>query len=355
MNPTRLLAFAALLTFTQAAYSFGTAGHELVGAVADQRIKGSPTAQKVHDLLDGLSLEDAATLPDRIKDWDHNGVSDLFHGQHAALQADLAAFWEQNHAMDPENGEALHHVFHYTDVPIEEQAYAAGAKGRSVHDIVHMIPYCIRVLRGDLGANNPLHISKRVAVVLLAHYLGDLHQPLHVGAEYFDVTAHTPANPDTDPDALPDVGGNTINLHLPSGTVHLHSFWDTPAVNAAKQQLSERFQSTPALPQETSDQKLARLLAQAEPPAWHPAAAADALSWAESWADEILPTAREAHSRLSITNIKRANFHGRTVAGADAADASPAHDYEKWAGQVTAGKLQLAGWRLALVLETALH
>ena len=58
-------------------------------------------------------------------------------------------------------------------------------------DIVHMMRYCIAVLKGEEPENNPRGITKPIAIILLAHFVGDIHQPLHVGAEYFD--AHGPA------------------------------------------------------------------------------------------------------------------------------------------------------------------
>jgi len=49
-----------------------------------------------------------------------------------------------------------------------------------------MINYCIGVLKGTVHQPNVRKITPSVAVILLAHYVGDMHQPLHVGAAYFD-------------------------------------------------------------------------------------------------------------------------------------------------------------------------
>src|SRR5688500_1448606 len=70
---TRLTAvLLTLLLSASAAHAYGWRGHKMVGAVADARLaKKSPaTAAEVSQLLDGLSLMEAATLPDDIKDWD---------------------------------------------------------------------------------------------------------------------------------------------------------------------------------------------------------------------------------------------------------------------------------------------
>ena len=89
---------------------------------------------------------------------------------------------------------------------MESANYASGKVGRSQWDIVHMISYCVAVLRGEIPEENPRKITKAVAIILLAHYVGDIHQPLHVGAQYFDQSGR-PVNPDLGKPALEDQGG----------------------------------------------------------------------------------------------------------------------------------------------------
>jgi hypothetical protein len=65
----------------------------------------------------------------------------------------------------------------------------------------------------------------REALLLLTHYVGDIHQPLHVGAIYLDKSGK-PVNPDSgqfDP-ATETRGGNEITLS--SGHANLHATWD---------------------------------------------------------------------------------------------------------------------------------
>ncbi len=76
-----------------------------------------------------------------------------------------------------------------------------------------MIPFCIDVLQGRVPEQNERRITKPVALILLAHYIADIHQPLHVGAEYFDQQGQV-ADPDKDKSALGDEGGNTFTLEL---------------------------------------------------------------------------------------------------------------------------------------------
>ena len=76
-----------------------------------------------------------------------------------------------------------------------------------------MIPFCIQVLQGRVPEQNERRITKPVALILLAHYVADIHQPLHVGAECFDQQGRV-VDPNEDPSALGDEGGNTFALEL---------------------------------------------------------------------------------------------------------------------------------------------
>src|SRR5881396_68435 len=79
--------------------AYGPLGHEIVGAVADERLANTPTAAKVDALLDGLRLEKAALLADEIKGWDKKGVDDprSFHySGHRNIDTQLRDFWRAN-------------------------------------------------------------------------------------------------------------------------------------------------------------------------------------------------------------------------------------------------------------------
>src|SRR5438067_7755123 len=106
------------------------------------------------------------------------------------------------------------------------------AKPAGNWDVVHTIPYCIGVLRGEIAEDNPRKITKTIAVILLAHCVGDIHQPLHVGAECFNETGE-PIDPDRGATGLGDEGGNSLSLvHNATAerTRHyyhsFHAYWD---------------------------------------------------------------------------------------------------------------------------------
>ena len=232
--------------------AYGPLGHEIVGAIADERLANTVTATKIRALLDGLSLEKAGVMPDEIKGSDKNGVDDpkSFHyARHPKIDKQLRDFWRANQQIDNMNSAApSHHWFHYADVPVvPAQKYAESRVGRSKWDIVHMIPYCVQVLQGRVSEQNERKITKPVAIILFAHYVADIHQPLHVGAAYFDQQGN-PTDPDKDKSALADEGGNTFTLELsdePRRTRGIYEktfpdFWDYDAVNALFQELPQK-------------------------------------------------------------------------------------------------------------------
>lgn len=341
------------------AYAYGARGHRLVGAIADKRLansKNEAVKKKLAKLLDGMTLAEVATLPDNIKDWDPK-KEDPNNPQpprepfkvkdHPKIEAQLRAFVNAN----PAAGKPSHHEFHYTDVPVfGKERYGDGQVGRSEFDIVHMIPFCIRVLQGKVSEKNKRAITKTVAVILLAHYLGDIHQPLHVGAEFFNAGGKpfqpTPGNP-----GFGDQGGNKLTFSLlikgklapyqygQGKQGNLHGYWDSQTVTNA-------FSAT-------ADEQTANDLAKTEPTNWK--LNSPLANWAEMVANEMLPMAREAHERLQFKNIKIEPGSTDIFSGeAEEKKKSGWSSYEKWAGDTAKDEIHKAGWRLAALLEVAL-
>lgn len=363
----RPFAAVACLLFAQSAFGYGPIGHQIVGAIADARLADSPARVKIATLLDGFTLEKASVIPDEIKGWDKRGADDpgIFHyTSRPRIDAQLREFWKANPPThDHHSPTPSHHWFHYTDVPLLEPVrYADGKAGRSQWDIVQMTGYCVRVLRGAEPEENPRKITKAVAIILLAHYLGDIHQPLHVGAEYFSADGR-PVDPDKTPDALEDQGGNTLELQLKvapeiTGNRHskLHGFWDTDTVMANLPALPD------TMPKEERRAKmdevraqLVRDLASHEPKGWKLPDGTPLEKCGEAWANEILPLAREAHERLEFKNVHAEQREDGTVATGLAVEKSEALPYRDWSAGVVREEMHKAGWRLADLLETALR
>ena len=82
----------------------------------------------------------------------------------------------------------------------------------------------------------------------------------------------------------------------------------------------------------------------------------DVTNYAEAWANEILPIAREAHERLQFTNVHPQQEKDRVVAAGEANE-KPQQDqisYRAWAASVVREELHKAGWRLADLLQKTL-
>jgi hypothetical protein len=227
-----------------------------------------------------------------------------------------------------------------------------------------MIPFCIQVLQGRVPEQNERNITKPVALILLAHYVADIHQPLHVGAEYFDQQGRG-VDPDKDKSALGDEGGNTFTLELSDEPprrrgIHkkkLHGFWDYDAVNALFPQVPGmlRKDELQALI-EPHKRQLVHEMATHEPNSWRMPPNVAVEDYTEMWADEILPIAREAYARLEFTDVHPQQEEDRIAAAGKAVEKpnSDQMNYRGWATGVVREELHKAGWRLADLLEKIL-
>jgi hypothetical protein len=361
--------FACAL-LVSSARAYGPIGHQIVGAIADELLAGTPTAAKVRNLLDGFTLEKAAIIPDEIKGWDKKGADDpgIFHySSRPRIDAQLRDFWRANQPThDAKSLMPSHHWFHYTDVPVyRAEKYADGKVGRSQWDIVHAMRYCIEVLRGDEPETNERAVTKAIAVILLAHYVGDIHQPLHVGAEYFGANGE-PIDPEKNGSALEDQGGNTIVLRhsvaaarrFGHAQAKLHGFWDNDSVNLNLPELPSDMPKEERRAQTDAARKsLVQDFAAKEPANWKMPTTLGIAAYPEAFANDILPLAREAHERLRFEDILPKQQDTDVVA-AGFAEEKPAADhvpYHEWAARVVHDELHKAGWRLADLLEKALR
>lgn len=210
MTKRLLLLATAGFVLIGKAHGYGNAGHQAVGTIAAHYLKDSRAEKEVAALLKKEDLARAATWPDRAK------LPDKY------LTAEMKAFVANN----PE-----HHIYHYCDVPFQQKAYREGMTGTNPQDIVHTLRACIQVLQSpDDKADNPLKINKHVALMLIAHYIGDLHQPLHVGCSYIDDKDNF-VDPETGAKGNPDAGGNNLRFTASSS---LHGYWDTQTVKLAR-------------------------------------------------------------------------------------------------------------------------
>jgi hypothetical protein len=226
---------ASVLLASAPACAWGPDGHHAVGAIADSLIAGSHADAQVKAILGGISLQDASVWADCAKGVDPGkNYSYQTEGKYPEcavfetpqLEAEMSDFVRRNDRnCDPKPGaESCHKQYHYTDIAIQHERYSPSYTGSRDDDIVHAVVVAAHILKGE-AAPAPFDIKgKREALLLLAHYVGDIHQPLHVGAVYLDKKGKR-VDPDIGGfDLQTDThGGNSLRL---GGRANLHMTWD---------------------------------------------------------------------------------------------------------------------------------
>jgi hypothetical protein len=335
------LIFAA----TTPAFPWGYEGHEIVGAIADKLLSHN-AMQQVKKIL-GFSLQVAAPWPDCVRSVAKNPDGTFKYTHSAAFgvpctpfEADHGAPQEQarmedyvarnfDTCNDGESNRPCHELFHFADVALQRGTYDRKFVGTSNHDIVSAINACIAVLQDMKPPEGPFSIKdKKEALFLLAHFVGDLHQPLHVGAVYLDPTHGHQVDPDqTGLDRKTETeGGNSIK----DGSKHLHSEWDD---------IPEAWGVTPD----------AEMLIEARAV---PATPGPITGWAASWASETVLKARQAFSGLTFTSDPDA--HGKQFWKVHFLE-NDKQAYENDQMKLQRSQLATGGARLAQILNAIWH
>jgi hypothetical protein len=169
-NSNEIKAYAKFSTNSE--FIWGQTGHRVVGLIAEAHL--SRRAKKaVNTLLEGHSLAFASTFADEIK-------SDKAY--------DAYGPW------------------HYVNYDINKRYDPNNADDRG--DIVYGIKKSIEVLTNERSSE----ADKSFYLKLLIHFIGDLHQPLHVGQ-------------------AEDQGGNRIQVSWFSRNSNLHRVWDSDLID----------------------------------------------------------------------------------------------------------------------------
>ncbi|MCA1248481.1 S1/P1 nuclease [Massilia sp. MS-15] len=292
---------ACVLALTSAFASFDAAawgrdGHKAVGAIADRLLKGSYAQKQIQALLlPGETLESIANWADCVK------------GSYCGPQT--------QEMLDYVKANPEHDKYHYTNVPFQHDHYDNHGPGRTGVDIVQTLRQCIAVLQGKTDpALNPHKFTKRQALILLTHFAGDIHQPLHVGAAFVgrDGKFVAPsAQEQIDERAIFDTrGSNSLLLDVPRLSVleaasippgepvpvregvpqaltkPFHSYWDSTTVDYAFRRLQAR------TPQQFADKVIAgkHVL---------PLIEGDPITAPYAWANHSLYVAKQAFEGVS--------------------------------------------------------
>ncbi len=174
-----MLIFVSLST-SNAAEDWGRNGHRATGEIAEEHL--SKKAKRViDDLLDGASLALVSTYGDEIKS------DDLYD-----------EYW----------------AWHFVNYPFGSSYESHPKSDRG--DLIQGIDTCIQVLKDDQSSRE----DKAFHLKMLVHFIGDLHQPLHVGQ-------------------ASDKGGNDFQVRWFDEGTNLHTVWDTKMIESYNMSYSE--------------------------------------------------------------------------------------------------------------------
>jgi uncharacterized protein (UPF0147 family) len=193
----RLVLLLAVAAAAPRALAWDAGGHEIVSTVAVERL--DPKARgAVADLARKMTNPqgqpyDAITLADWMDDIKKNPQM-------------------------PHHGEFL--GWHYIDIPLDARdpipSFEPGTDDAVHGNAVQALKRAIAVLR---GGSDPYVTSKPMALAMVMHLVGDIHQPLHCATKYFLVHGELES----------DFGGNkerVLNGPPADAKFNLHYFWD---------------------------------------------------------------------------------------------------------------------------------
>lgn len=169
-----LLFVSALVGFAVNAFGWGQKGHDIVAFIAENHLTDT-TKAKVDSLLDGYSIVYWANWLDN-----------------ASHTADYA----------------YTKTWHYKNID-KGKSFEKAPKIKE-GNIVDAIYLQTETLRNPTASKE----EKALALKMLVHFLGDIHQPMHLGR-------------------ATDRGGNYHNIKFFKTGTNLHSVWDTNLLEAA--------------------------------------------------------------------------------------------------------------------------
>ena len=149
-------------------------GHRVIARIAEQRLS-SQAARAVREILGGQSMADASLWADQIR----------------GRRRDTAPL-------------------HYVNIPLQAESYDSARDCSDGRCVIVAIQQDRRVL-SDPAATA---IDRGEALRFLIHFVGDLHQPLHVADNG-------------------DRGGNSTQVQLSGRGMNLHQVWDGELIRTA--------------------------------------------------------------------------------------------------------------------------
>jgi len=189
----RWLAFVLLtLVPLGEAHGWGQEGHSIVAEIADRRLD-AVTRRKITDLL-------AGELP-------------VLNGLHISLGS--IASWPDDYRADSHNETQR---WHFVDIPYDRDTYVESRDCIDDPQFGVCIIKAIEQVKATLADCGKPAAERAAALKFLVHFIGDLHQPLHVISR---------VDPETGND---DQGGNLVLVTFLGQPSKLHKVWDSDLI-----------------------------------------------------------------------------------------------------------------------------
>jgi len=148
------------------AWAWGPLGHNILSEIADARLRPD-VKTRIRENFNIKNLADVANWADRVK---------------------------RKRSQGP---------WHYCNIAESERGYS---RDRDCPDDACVVEK-VRYFAGVLRQKNPRGKEGREALMYLVHFVGDIHQPLHLGN-------------------AGDRGGNAVELFFRGKATNLHALWD---------------------------------------------------------------------------------------------------------------------------------
>lgn len=258
-----------LLLTCPGVFAWGPEGHRTIATLALEHLqKSNPgAAERVKEILDGESIEDASIWPDDVRPNRIPARSGRF------AETEAGKVFNTAHPDNPK--------WHFVDLPLAAKAYGPDKRFTGENDVVATLVKCIDVLEGRSEFMN-----KHDALRYLVHLAGDVHQPLHVAVGFFKFDGEGRATLITDPDeaaanmAGGDSGGNKLLLQK---DLPLHRYWDENLVE---------------LNADTAAKLAVKLRGKVE--AFQPANTGAVRTWPAQWATDSIGVSRDLYAELTF-------------------------------------------------------
>jgi hypothetical protein len=178
-------------------------------------------------------------------------------------------------------------LWHFVDLPLGAEDYREVAAFTSVNDVVHAIKRCVMVLEKTESSADDF--TKPQALRLLVHFVGDIHQPLHCGTGFYDLSNLSHPILVTDPRLCAgkpnDRGGNDLFFGTEPNQ-ELHALWDEGLVYAIRNSPDYR--------------SLADWLESTQPSESVGQTKGEYHTWPEQWAIDSVRRARTAYRNIDL-------------------------------------------------------